>query len=752
MLPQGLTVAVTLKAIDNMSRVVQSATNNAANRLQALGKRVSDVSSKMRAVSTAVVGTGLVMSAALAAPTKTAMDFESAMTGLGKQAGVTRDAYGKMTTAGSKVMAGLTNQVFALSREIPYTAVEIAGMMEAGARMGVVGESNLAAFTRQTAMMAAAFDVADPARLAEDFGKLGNVLDIPINQMGGLADVINYLDDQTLAKGGDIIEVLTRVGGTARQLGMAKEQTAALATAFLSLGKAPETAATASAALLTKLATAPMRPDTFQAGLKELNLNDNALNLIMTSDPQKGLLQVLDKINALPKNRQVIVGARLFGAEFGDEAAALAQSVDKYREIIALSQSTEALGSMQREFNARMQDTANQLKIAGNMASILAIKFGTLFLPLVSQALSFITPLIDRLTQWVDANPTLARNIGLVAAAVAGVLVVGGTFLALLGSVGGAIGGGLGMLANFARGLGTVAKHVRTAGTWLRNLYVAATILASVTPVGWIIGIGVALAAAAVLVFKYWKPIAGFFRGLWRGLGEGLAPVVAAIMPAFAAIGNALRPLLAPIQAAWGWITRLLQPVEDVGGAAENMGVRWGRVIGQMLATLVGLPGQFLTAAGNIVNAIVQGINSKAGEAWGAMKNLTAGLRAYLPFSPAKAGALRDIHRIRLVETIAAGVKPAPLVNAMARVAVATRQAISPAVRNGLAPAAAGAAGRAGGAAVSIDFSPHIDARGAASGVESNILSQLQGMKHELRKMVEDAVASRNRTKFERGN
>ena len=36
-----------------------------------------------------------------------------------------------------------------------------------------------------------------------------------------------------------------------------------------------------------------------------------------------------------------------------------------------------------------------------------------------------------------------------------------------------------------------------------------------------------------------------------------------------------------------------------------------------------------------------------------------------LPFRPAKEGPLRDIHRIRLVETIAESIKPTPLVNAM---------------------------------------------------------------------------------------
>lgn len=761
----------TIAAVDRASRVIANFANNAARRFSALEKSVGEVSSKMRSMGTAAAATGAVVAASLAVPTQMAMDFQSAMTGLGKQAGVTRDALGLMTPAGSKVMAGLTKQVYALSREIPYTAIEIAGMMEAGARMGVVGEKNLAGFTKQTAMMAAAFDVADPARLAEDFGKLGNVLNIPINQMGGLADVINYLDDQTLAKGGDIIEVLTRVGGTARQLGMAKEQTAALATAFLSLGKAPETAATASAALLTKLATAPMRPDSFQTGLKELGLNDKALNLIMTSNPQKGLLNVLDKINALPKNRQVIVGARLFGAEFGDEAAALAQSVDKYRQIIALSQSSAARGSMQREFNARMQDTTNKLKIAGNMAAILAIKFGTLFLPLVNRAITVVTPLIDRLTKWVDANPVLARNIGLAAAAVAGFLIVGGTFLALLGSVGGAVASGFGMLAGFARTVGTVASKVMPAVNGLRNLYVAATILASVTPVGWIVGIGIALVAAAVLVSKYWKPLAGFFRGLFVGLIEGLRPLGAALAPGLKVVGALLAPVIGFAMAGVRWFGALLKPVDDVGGGAEKMGLRVGRALGGILPAIVNFAtnggAAMLKAGKTLVEMLAKGIMAKVDSVKTAIGNVTAAARQYLPFSPAKAGAFRDLNRVRIVETLAQGIKPAPLTQAMRAVTAAamavTISAVSgrPASASSLgvaAPVIAGAAASASsglnprdaGASspVHITYAPTVTIQGGTADQADEFKAMLRAHGPELARIVENVKTTRQRGAF----
>ena len=50
------------------------------------------------------------------------------------------------------------------------------------------------------------------------------------------------------------------------------------------------------------------------------------------------------------------------------------------------------------------------------------------------------------------------------------------------------------------------------------------------------------------------------------------------------------------------------------------------------------------------------------------IKAMVTKIRKFLPFSPAKEGPLRDIHRIRLVETIAESIRVQPVVKAMQRV------------------------------------------------------------------------------------
>ncbi len=81
--------------------------------------------------------------------------------------------------------------------------------------------------------------------------KLANVYQIPIDQIGKLGDAVNHLSNSSPAKASDIVNVLGRVGGVAKQFGLTELQTASLSNAFISLGKTPEVAGTAINGMLT---------------------------------------------------------------------------------------------------------------------------------------------------------------------------------------------------------------------------------------------------------------------------------------------------------------------------------------------------------------------------------------------------------------------------------------------------------------------------------------------------------------------
>ena len=100
-------------------------------------------------------------------------------------------------------------------------------------------------------------------------------------------------------------------------------------------------------------------------------------------------------------------------------------------------------------------------------------------------------------------------------------------------------------------------------------------------------------------------------------------------------------------------------------------------------------------------------------------------VRNLLPFSPAKEGPLRDLHKIKLVETIAATIKPAPLVNATSNALSSFAGMSSP------KPQAQGASGG------SINYSPTINISGAASERDrASFAEQLRAHSAELERML----------------
>ena len=136
-------------------------------------------------------------------------------------------------------------------------------------------------------------------------------------------------------------------------------------------------------------------------------------------------------------------------------------------------------------------------------------------------------------------------------------------------------------------------------------------------------------------------------------------------MPVFNKLGVALSPILKPIQQLWNWIKKLFKPVDDVGGAAENMGVKFGKAIANIIVKIVELITKVFEFGKKIGDMLANGILSKLGKTKEAIGKHAQIIRDHLPHSSAKVGPLKDLNKLKIVETIASTMKPAPLIKAM---------------------------------------------------------------------------------------
>ncbi|MCG9005136.1 phage tail tape measure protein [Laribacter hongkongensis] len=522
---QGLTVSKLASHEQRLGRQIDTASQALARQSEQL-KRVSDRQKALQAakgrydrtlaVRDKVAGAGVATGAAGAAVSlpivmavKDYATSENAMLGIAKQVEGARDESGKLTAVYYQMDEALAR----LSETIPMTKVELAALTEGGARMGVQGQDNLMTFTRTAALASNAMEL--PAdQLGEDLGKISNLYKLPIKNMEALGDAINYLDDNAQSKGGDIINVMQRTAGIVSSVAMKWQDGAALGSTFLSLGSGPEVAATATNAMIRELAIAEMQPKRFMEGLDMLGLKAEALQKGMAIDATGTILKVLDAIKKLPQEKQLVAATQLFGKEYGDDAAKLANNVEEYRRQLKLANSEEARGSMARESDARNQTLTAQWQMMQNRLFNVNAGMGQMLREPLLEVMNGLSGVLGSVRDWMKANPELTATIVKLIAVMAVLMTaVGGLFMVLAAVVGPMALFKLSMSTigiKLASGIGIIGK-LGAAVMWLGRIFLT-------TPIGLAVA---AVAAAAYLVWSSWGVIAPKMQALWASVTGG---------------------------------------------------------------------------------------------------------------------------------------------------------------------------------------------------------------------------------------
>lgn len=568
-------------------RHAQSKLADVSRKAEANRARQAEVGSALRGS----VGVFAAVTAGTLAPVKIAADFETAMLGVAKQLDGARDKAGKLTPE----FFGMQRQVLGLGREIPIATNEIADMVAAGLRMGVA-KREVIGFTRTAAMMADAFEMPASA-LADDMGKIAGLFRIPIPRIGELADAINFLDDKSQANGGQIIDVMRRVGGMASALRMPAKEAAALGSTFLTLGSSAEVAGTASNAVLRILGAATAQSKRVRNGFASIGMAPADIQASMAKDATGTILRVLDKLNSLSDEQRMVAATRIFGAEYGDDLAKLATGADEYRRQLALVNGEQAKGSMQREFSARLQTMNAQWQIAKNRMSGAGVAIGSALVPAVNSLFNAVGPVVDKTAEWLQAHQGVTRVVVGSVVAITGLRVV---TLAASFAFGALKGIGLAVAGMFYRK--AAAAAISTAATATAGSTAAASsggftllgraVMTAGRGVVWLgralllnpIGLAVtAIAGGAFLIYKNWEPLKRFFGNLWADITATFRRAIDWIVGRVAWVGEKWQQTKAffgagdaPAAAAQGRRTAAM-PAPAIGRRAPAMPSPTGR-------------------------------------------------------------------------------------------------------------------------------------------------------------------------------
>lgn len=548
--------------ISNQSAALSklNAKQAAYNRYRGKVDNLKDINSKAQIVGAQALAAGATITAPLVGSVRDFMSFEDAMVGVARQVQGLKDDAGNFTSEFEQWKLNIQD----LSKELPLTTVQIANMIESAARMDVPKEQ-LAEFVRLNTQMATAFDAANPDELVEQYGKVTKNFKLSAQASRELADAINYLDDNAISKGTEIIGFMNRVSGISGIANISEKNMAALGSTLQTAGAAEEQSATAVNAIFTRLSQASKKKPV-KNGLAALGLSANAVELGMVKDAQGTIFKIVDALKKLPESKRLGTIADLVGTEHTKTLALLVSNTEEWRRQIELANSEAAKGSMGREFDTRMKALSSKWGIFKNRLFNLNSVIGGTLAPTLERLMDKIGGVIDRIKNWIIENPKLTSNIVMIAGAIGGALTIFGALSTILSFV-------LYPIARLGLALANLGVLLpRIGGAIVRGL------LSPLKFVGLALSpIGAVIIAAGIAIFKYWQPISSFFSGFLSGLQSGLQPVI-----------DKFKPLVSWIESAFNWFTNLLSPVqstkEDLDAAAAA-----GKKFGEWLAAGIDL-------------------------------------------------------------------------------------------------------------------------------------------------------------------
>lgn len=506
------------------------------------------------------------------APVNAAIEFESVMADVKKVVDFDNpQQFGQMG-----------QDILKMSTVIPMSASGLGQIVAEAARSGIA-KNELTRFAEEAAKMGVAFDMS-----AEEAGQamtgMRTLFGLNQDQVGSLGDAYNHLSNNLGGLPRDMLNIANRVGSTARMVGLSGEQLGALSTTMLAMKTAPEVAATGLNTLLQRMADAPNQNADFQDGLKDIGMSATELKTAMEDDAQGALINFLTAIKG--SEDQIGTLSKLFGAEYTDDMAKLVNGMDTYQKALGLiGDKTAYAGSMNKEYQARSETTANALQLLGNSVERLGVNLGSVLLPGIRIVADFLGTITNVVAEAAAEYPRLttvisglfvgfaALKIGVIAGgyaltffsplvliarkALLGLQIVTTLTSARFGllnlqllltrsrMMALAIGSGI---QAFGSALMLLARGAIPAViTGLRLL----TIGLLTNPIGWLV---MGIAAAAGLIIANWSEVKTFLLGLWEPIKPYFESFIAFVQPLMQPVINMFDGLFSTIGKITGGI------------------------------------------------------------------------------------------------------------------------------------------------------------------------------------------------------
>lgn len=206
-------------------------------KLKSIGKSAGKaIATSIAAASAALVGLG-------AYSINASIEFETAFAGVQKVIDET------VNTSFKDLEKGIMD----LSRRLPQTATEIAGVAEAAGQLGI-GADDVLEFTEIMIMLGDTTSLTSEVA-ATSFARIGAITGLATEDYSKLGSVVVALGNNFATTESEVVEMGTRMAGTANQIGLTEHATFGLAAAMSSVGISSQVGGSSMSRVMQKINT-----------------------------------------------------------------------------------------------------------------------------------------------------------------------------------------------------------------------------------------------------------------------------------------------------------------------------------------------------------------------------------------------------------------------------------------------------------------------------------------------------------------
>lgn len=677
-----LKIAVILSAYDKLSGVVDDAVGKAQKKLMALaGTKFME--------GTALIASGMKLGKmldpaieAFADAQEAGNELKASMMGPG----------GVLDEATYKKIYGFANNMSDKYKASTASYLEMVTVLKNNRIneadiLGGVGEAN--------AKLADLFKSA-PAVGAEFFAHMKNDMDVKVGEMDNLADFVSRVHHAGVGiTGSDAImqmnDFFSKASIGARNLGVAgleaSKPMGALGALFITKGLTGATVGTNFRRIFDAIRD-PGKLDKVNAAAAQYGKHLN----IFRHGKFVGMDEFVNQIGKLESLNPQAVSAILkpLGGKQGLSTDFLEylghEGLKGYADFTDKMKSSAEYGEM---LQVMMGGLNYQQEVMNTSWTNLKSSFGSSMQPVLSAFYEAMNKIIVTLRHFLDEHPKVAKFAS--------------AFIALSSA------------ALMLAGVIKIIQGIRIAMTALNFTMTANPFIA----------VAMAVIIAASLIYTYWDEIVAFFKRVWNNIksifGGGTSGIASWFSKMWDKVVGIFGPAMKVIKFLFmnfppiGWIIQLWNPMvkffkaifsmiweviklffrlvkfaflnftplgliikywgplkkfftalfSSIGNALLAFGKFLWKAIMFVFGPIFAIGKMMFEAGANIINSIISGITSGITKITNVIKNITKKIRDFFPFSPAKEGPLKDIHRVKLIETVAQSIKPGSLVTAL---------------------------------------------------------------------------------------